>query len=349
MTAETRNLTQTITPTAPTVSAGYGRALFDYAVSRGASAEALTAGAGLAAEDLADQDGRLPLDRFLALIRTAKALCDAPALVLEFCAASRFEAFSLVGLICQAAETMGEGLRQLNRYQRLVTEAGGDGERFKLARQGADLWLVDQRPDPASFPELTELAFGRFVCEVARHFGEDISFVKAIEVAHARPPHAEAYDRILRAPTRFGIGRNAMRIDEAWLAMRTHAPNRYVFGIFNDRADALLERLGRERTVRGRVEALLAPRLHMGEAAMAEIAVRLGMSRQTLYRRLKAEGTGFDAIVDDLRCALADGYLDSERLSVNETAYLLGFSDPSAFSRAYKRWTGASPTARKDR
>lgn len=346
MTAKTRNLTLAITPAAPTVSAGYGRALFDHAVARGADPATLLAGAGLEAGALDDQDGRLPLDRFLALIRTAKASCDAPALVLEFCEASRFEAFSLVGLICQAAETMGEALQQLNRYQRLVTEAGGDGERFKLVREGDALWMVDQRPAPTSFPELTELAFGRFVCEVARHYGEEASFVQAVEVAHARPAHAEAYERILRAPVRFEAGRNAMRIDEAWLSVTTHAPNRYVFGIFNDRADALLERLSRERTVRGRVEALLAARLHMGEAAMAEVAGRLGMSRQTLYRRLKAEGTGFDAIVDDLRRDLADGYLESERLSVNETAYLLGFSDPSAFSRAYKRWTGRSPTRR---
>lgn len=346
MTAKAENLTRKISPAAPTVSAGYGRALFEHAVARGADPATLLAGAGLEASALDDQEARLPLDRFLALIRTAKALCDSPALVLEFCQASRFEAFSLVGLICQAAETMGEALQQLNRYQRLVTEAGGGGERFKLEREGGALWMVDQRPAPASFPELTELAFGRFVCEVARHYGDGLPFVQAIEVAHARPAHAEAYERILRAPVRFEAGRNAMRIDEAWLSVKTHAPNRYVFGIFNERADALLERLSRETTVRGQVEAMLAPRLHMGDAAMAAVASGLGMSRQTLYRRLKAEGTGFEAIVDGLRRDLAEGYLESERLSVNETAYLLGFSDPSAFSRAYKRWTGRSPARR---
>ncbi len=76
---------------------------------------------------------------------------------------------------------------------------------------------------------------------------------------------------------------------------------------------------------------------------MAATATKLNLSRQTLYRRLKAEGVSFEQVVDDLRRDMAKAYLGSEKLSVNETAYLLGFSDRSAFSRAFKRWTGASP------
>ncbi len=76
---------------------------------------------------------------------------------------------------------------------------------------------------------------------------------------------------------------------------------------------------------------------------MAATARALNMSRQTLYRRLKAEGTSFERVLDDLRRETALSYLESERLSVSETAYLVGFSDRSAFSRAFKRWTGRSP------
>lgn len=335
--------------TGPTVSAGYTQALVTFAVSRGADRGVLLARAGLADADLADQDGRVPLDRYLALIQAARTLCDAPAFALEFSEASRFERFSIVGLICQSAETMGEGLRQLNRYQRLVTEAGGlsAGDRFKLTREDGGLWLVDQRPDPGRWPELTELAFSRFICEVARHFGDSTPFVRAIEVAYPRPGHAEAYARILKAPVTFGAERNAMLIDESWLSLPTHAPNRYVFNIFNDHADALLDRLARSKSVSGQVESFLTPRLHLGTADMAATARHLNLSRQSLYRRLKAEGRTFEGLVDALRRELATGYLESGRLSVNETAYLLGFSDPSAFSRAFKRWTGASPRKRR--
>ncbi len=67
------------------------------------------------------------------------------------------------------------------------------------------------------------------------------------------------------------------------------------------------------------------------------------MSRQTLFRRLKAEGTSFEKLLDALRHRLALGYLRGDKVSVNETAYLVGFSDPAAFSRAFRRWTGSSP------
>ncbi|MCR5875794.1 AraC family transcriptional regulator [Phenylobacterium sp. J426] len=69
----------------------------------------------------------------------------------------------------------------------------------------------------------------------------------------------------------------------------------------------------------------------------------MAISRQTLYRKLKAEGVTFEQVLDELREALALRYLKGRRVSVNETAYLVGFSDPAAFSRAFKRWTGLSP------
>jgi AraC-like DNA-binding protein len=73
------------------------------------------------------------------------------------------------------------------------------------------------------------------------------------------------------------------------------------------------------------------------------IARQLGVSRQTLFRRLKAEGITFEKVLDELRHTMALKYLRDKKLSVNETAYLVGFSDPAAFSHAFKRWTGSSP------
>jgi AraC-like DNA-binding protein len=80
---------------------------------------------------------------------------------------------------------------------------------------------------------------------------------------------------------------------------------------------------------------------------MASVAKRLGMSRATLYRQLREEGTSYEDLLDDLRHRMALHYLDGKKVSVNQTAYLVGFSDPSVFSRAFKRWTGKSPAQRK--
>ena len=110
-----------------TVSAGYPNAFLDFAVTRGADRTALLTRAGLKQSDLAQQDNRVPVSGYLALIKAAIALLDEPALALQFGEAVRMQEISIVGLICGAAETTAEVGRQLNRYLRLMvdsTEAG---------------------------------------------------------------------------------------------------------------------------------------------------------------------------------------------------------------------------------
>ncbi len=96
---------------------------------------------------------------------------------------------------------------------------------------------------------------------------------------------------------------------------------------------------------RREVEAHLEPRLASGPIGIESVARELGYSRQTLYRRLKAEGVTFEEVLDGLRRRLALRLLREQGLSVKEAAWRLGFSDPAAFSRAFKRWTGAAPKA----
>jgi AraC-like DNA-binding protein len=91
------------------------------------------------------------------------------------------------------------------------------------------------------------------------------------------------------------------------------------------------------------IEKRLEAVLDSGEVGIERIARDLGYSRQTLYRRLKAEGTTYEQLLDGLRRRLAIRLVREQGLSVKEAAYRLGFSDPAAFSRAFKRWTGTSP------
>jgi AraC-like DNA-binding protein len=96
---------------------------------------------------------------------------------------------------------------------------------------------------------------------------------------------------------------------------------------------------------RAEVERRMEPMLASGPVRIDEVARLLGCSRQTLYRRLKADGATFAGLLDDLRRRLALRFVREQGLSVKESAWRLGFSDPAAFSRAYKRWTGTSPSA----
>ncbi len=99
----------------------------------------------------------------------------------------------------------------------------------------------------------------------------------------------------------------------------------------------------RSSRFRAQVEQRLESALESGDVGIDRIARDLGYSRQTLYRRLKAEGTTYEQLLDGLRRRLALRLVRDQGLSVKEAAYRLGFSDPAAFSRAFKRWTGTSP------
>src|SRR6478752_3862237 len=153
-----------------TVAAGLARGLIEVAVSKGATGEALLARAGIAPEDLEDQDNRIPFMRYVALMRAGKELCNDPALGLHFGELNDLARVSVVGLIGYASETMLEAMQQMNRYGRLVIEFDGGPDRFRIAQEQSGIWLVDNRENANDFPELTESTFARMVCG-ARRFG----------------------------------------------------------------------------------------------------------------------------------------------------------------------------------
>ena len=325
-----------------TIAAGSLRALMELAVTKGVSREALAARAGIDPAELQEQDKRFPFAKYVALMRAGKELCRDPALALHFGAAVDFAEMSIVGLIGRASETMAEGFAQFNRYARLVVDDGQRTDRLVLERRAGQLWMVDTIQYPQDFPEFTETSFARMVCTSRRWFPE-AQFIKAVYFTHPAPSYRAEYDRVFQVPVVFESDKNALLTDEAWLTHRNPHASRYVFGILSAHAEELLQRLESAKSTRGRVESLLMPILHTGEASVDVIAGKLGISRQTLFRKLKAEGVTFEKVLDELRHQLALHYLSGKKVSVNETAYLVGFSDPGAFSRAFKRWTGSSP------
>jgi len=330
----------------PTVSAGLFGGFLAFAERRGAARAGLLAATGVAESALEDQDARIPLSAYKALIDSAVAQTGDGALGLRFSVETPLDRISIVGLIVHASASVADSMAQLNRYNRLMVEVDvmGGGERYSIRPEADGVWIVDNRPDPNGFPTLTENAFGRFIGEFRRSF-PDRPFAQAIEVTHPRPPHADAYDDLFRVPVTFGAARNALRIAPEWLTTEFEGASGYVFGLFAEKADALLARLEADRSMRGRVEAALMPILHQGDHSVERIAAGLGMSRQTLYRRLKAEGTSFAEVLDRLRHRMAADYLTARKVSVNQAAYLVGFSEPSSFVRAFRRWTGMTPSA----
>lgn len=328
-----------------TMAAGFAKAFLDYAEAEGAPRNDLLAAAALVEDDLTDQDARLPVAAYQALIAAGIEATGDTSLLLRHVLETRLETMSIVGQIVHASSNFPHSLDQLNRYTRLMADVPipGGRDRFEITQEGDTVWLIDHRPDDGNWMA-TEASFARFISEFRRSAPEH-PFEHSLEVTYAPPPHANRYPDLFRVPVTFGARRNALRINPVWLEVSFDGGTDYVFGVFTRHADGLLEELGQRDTVRSAVEIKMLADLHEGSLSMDSIARDLGMSRQTLYRRLKDEDVTFAQVHDDLRQRMAMDYLGARKVSVGETAYLLGFSEASGFVRAFRRWTGVSPTA----
>lgn len=355
MTRALKNMTsrlKTKTLTAePMVGAGYPRGLLEFAVAKGADRETLLERSGLSARDLDDLDNRVPLARYEAMMKAGAELTKTPALALLYGEAVRMQEISIVGLICEACETTPDVGVQLNRYGRLAFDdgSGKSSDVLRLARNDEGFWIEVISPIFTGNQLVTESEVARLVWNTRLMFASHPDFVPfplELHFRHEEPSYRSEYDRVFQAPITFNSHWNALRIDQSFFSLKHPPVSRYVFGVLSERAATLLKSLERATTLRGRVESLLIPILHTGEINVERIAAELGTSRQTLYRKLKAEGVSFETVLDELRHKMALHYLDGKKVSVNETAYLVGFSDPSAFSRAFRRWTGTSPRGR---
>lgn len=332
-----------------TVSAGLVSGFLDFAESRGGDRAIVAARAGIDERILDDPDRRLELERYIALLHVAKNVTEEPALVLHFSEEVGMSEISIVGLIMEASATMGEAFLQMQRYGRLAADFAdiAQAPRFELADRSGRLFLVDRGRYPDAVPEMTEIAFGSLACGPRRFLPQ--SHVLAVHLAYPAPAYAAEYGRIFQCPVHFDAEWNAMELHPGTPEWRVAQAPRYVFGVLAKHADGLLQRMDAAKGLRGRVEALLLPTLHEGGSSAKMIAAQLGCSRQTLFRRLKDEGVTFTDVLDGLRQEMAKVYLDGRAASVNETAYLVGFSDAASFSRAFKRWTGQSPSGYRKR
>jgi AraC-like DNA-binding protein len=327
-----------------TVAMGIVSGLLEFAIGCGADGGKLIAAARIDPDQLGNPDARVPLDRYIDLMRAAKSATNDTALALKFSENVSVSEMSIVGLIMEASATMGDAFVQLQRYGRLAAETSGtnEGEQFELVSRGSRLFMVDHRQHPNLFPELTEFTFGSLACGPRRFLPRP--HVLEVHVTHQAPPHAAEYERVFQCPVHFGSHWNAMQLNPRVAEWRVAQAPRYVFGILARHTDGLLADLEASQSLCSRIEKLVLPTLHHGPVTADEVAARLGFSRQTLFRKLREEGQSFSGVIQDLRRRLAIAYMEGRIATVTETAYLLGFSDFSSFSRAFKRWTGVAPS-----
>jgi AraC-like DNA-binding protein len=164
----------------------------------------------------------------------------------------------------------------------------------------------------------------------------------ALELRFPPPADLQPYQDAFKCPLRFNSLANALLFARADVISPLPTAHPLLAEVLERLAGEHLQRLDLAQ-VSGRVRAAIIRQLPDGEPRRQEIASTLEMSDRTLHRRLEAEGTTFQRLLDDTRRELAQQYLGQTDVSLADATYLLGFGDQSSFFRACKRWFGTSP------
>ena len=303
---------------------------------------ALFAEASLDLAALNDPDARFASDSVSLLWRLAVARSGNPTLGLARSQIVSPATFDIVAYTMMSAPNLLNVFERLVRYVGVVNDAARmtadedpEGVRLVLRISAGQQSVPWQR---YVFDLMTFLSFCRWLT---------IRDLRPIAMELALPPTAEIepYRDKFRCPLRFDAPANAL----LWSRSDVHLPmptaHRLLDEIHKTIADDYLQRVTSSST-KHRVRAILVRRISDGEPTRAKVAKEMGMSERTLHRRLRAEETSFQDVLDDTRRVLAAQYLSRDDLSLADTTYLLGFNDQSSFFRAYKRWFGTSPKRR---
>ncbi|WP_144138267.1 AraC family transcriptional regulator [Paraburkholderia sp. BCC1884] len=160
--------------------------------------------------------------------------------------------------------------------------------------------------------------------------------------SYPAPDYADIYPEYLGCPCDFGAEQCELIYDSAILEMQPHLAHRHSAALLQETCDRLIGQAKTSFGASGEVyQALMRKPGDFPD--MESVAATLKMTSRTLRRRLETEGTSFVAIVDDVRCSLATEYLRTTKMSTEDVAMLVGFSDMANFRRALKRWTGKGP------
>ncbi|MBX3204841.1 MAG: AraC family transcriptional regulator [Labilithrix sp.] len=331
------------------VSAGIGAMIVAIAEARGVDPAGLIAASAFDPKRGADPDARIPIATEQLLWHEAATRAADDAFGVHAAELVQPGAFDVLDYAVRTAPTLRSALERLVRYNRLVHDVAV----WTLVPRGAVLRVEHTfRVDSVTqHRHSAEFTIGSIVTIGTQIAGERV-LTRAVGFRHARPASVEANAELRRL---FGVEPaflqpvNYVELDAAFVDRANPKSDPALSRVIERHAESLLA--ARPEPTLGtvdRVRRILAGALGEGDITLAGVAQKLKMSERSLQRRLADDGVGFDALLDEVRRDLALRYLADPKIAIAEVAYLLGYSEPSPFHRAFKRWTGKTPTeARK--
>ena len=323
----------------PTALASLARYALDAAASFGLDRSHLIADAGLDVTTLSDVDGRVPVAKLMRLWERAAELSGDDFFGLHV--AERMasaETVQVVGFAARGAATLGEAIATVGRFARVMNET----TTFELVRTGTSCSLrVGPATGHARWPRAyAEVVIGGYL-KVGRMFAGEAEACSGASFEHARPPDASEYHRFFGPTVSFSAAFNSLSFPGEFLDLPLELADPALAAYLRAQAQRMLEQLPAVGATRQRVREVIVECL--SEAAdVGTVARRCGLSKRTLQRSLREEGTSFHAIRDEVRKRVALDLLAASRFSVAEVAALVGYANTSAFRAAVRRWTGGS-------
>jgi AraC-like DNA-binding protein len=323
----------------PTYLVRVAQLLLDDAVRAGIDRDALLRGIGLDAKLLEDADARLPLHTIAALVRAVVANAPGPNFALRAGAARTARDGGLIGYAMLHSATLRDALNRLARYGRIM----GDHNRIEVDEAGSTATITFQgHPVLEAIHEFTELAVAWIVSAVREITARDL-VPRELRFPYPEPAIAAEMRALFRCSLQFESPHVAIVLNRADLDLPIVASDPTLAGYLDQLANNAVKALGDDGSTTGRLRQVLWSRLSDGAPTLAAAATAMAVSPRTLQRRLHEEGETFASALSKLRHDLAVRLLEDRTLAMYEVGFLLGYAEPTAFHRAFRRWRGMSP------
>lgn len=247
----------------------------------------------------------------------------------------------LWGFLLRSSPTYGAMLQRAAKYIRIVNKF----PEFAIDERGDYVALVSPHPQPSPFGPRHHLvtatmshwiAWGRALTGVI--FPVDEARFTALEPADMRP-----YRSFFRGELAFNAQEDAYILKRDILSLPLKESTPELSTEFERLAEALVSRLGPKASFVDDVRAAIGEELISGAASEEKVAKRLGVTARTMHRRLVEDGASFRKVKDELMMRRAEKLLSQQNVTLGEICYLMGYSEPANFNRAFRRWTGLTP------